>query len=321
MDIKIKILISIVIVFAVFAKSEPIATVTEIEGQAQYRPAADTSNWVDLELNVPLFLGDKINVGKDSWVYLFFKTNEVEQVKGRTIYTLDSVPKETGDTKSRLADLWEAIENKFKRTYSEKRLGNYAGIRGETIESIPGKIISPKSTLVLSYIPVFEWTPCSSIGPYQLKIFDDTLLIWTGESDTNIANLNKIEDLFEYGREYSWVLNADIGLDVTLSDTATFRIVTLDEEEIILEELKRIENSYGTDNSTAEQFAKGLFFEQRGLNADALLSYHRYVELCNFSPTAVLVLADFYFELGFPSLAQRELLNAVEIPEELKNRW
>jgi len=315
-------LITLVLISYALIGSEPVAVLTEIVGNVSYLKDEEAREWGDAQINMPLYAGDQLKVEDDSRVKILFKAGKSESMSGETTYTVPDEVKKDVSVSGIFTEIWESLREKFQKSYSEERLSKYPGIRGEDISVPVGKIISPAGTKIIVESPRFIWTIDKSVKTFDISIFRGEDRIWNAEDVKPGYQITDTSELFETPGNYSWILVSNLNMNIQFADTGEFIVPDKSEVESIFKDVAAIERAFSDNPDTPTiLLTRATLFEQRGYISEALDSYKRYVEVSDSSTAAILILSDFYYDHGFPGLAQRELLNAVEIPEELKDRW
>ncbi len=292
---------------------------TEIKGDVSYR--SNEGEWKALVLNMPLYQGDSIFIGDSSSVGILYSNGHFQMLdEPQKLQIL--TPLQEQSISETMQKLWNSLIANLKEAYSEERLADYAGIRGEDIVITPGRIISPLGTKIARKNPKFIWTYDKSISRSEVILRDEDKELWKMGGVTPGIELSEKDSPITAGTEYVWVLKSDIAMGVELTDTAEFEM--LDSENLqrlsSLLDAKLEHLSRYTEGASA-YLIRAQTYENEGLYADALESYLEYVEKSDNDPHSVAVLANYYYERGFPELAIKSLLSIVDIPEELRSRW
>jgi hypothetical protein len=170
--------------------------------------------------------------------------------------------------------------------YAAKQVTNS---RTKTDESVFGAVrgdtevfsaVFPKY-LVMTTEPVFEWVDAEHAGNYEFVLRNDSFDVVTRATlqDSRFCYEGSGKPALEGDRQYHWrITRMSDGME---SDIQSFRILPADSIDVVRQELIRLDEELtlmGADEVTLH-LIRAIYFERRGLFADAFTEYKETVRL------------------------------------------
>ncbi len=134
---------------------------------------------------------------------------------------------------------------------------------------------------VMTKEPVFEWVDADQAGKYEFVLLDDSFDVVTRATlqDSRFRYEGSGKTALESDRQYHWrITRMSDGME---SDIQSFRILPADTIAVVQEELARLNDELIQMNAdeVTLHLIRAIYFERRGLLADAFFEYKETVRL------------------------------------------
>jgi hypothetical protein len=177
-------------------------------------------------------IGDKLNLGQESWVVLMMADSTIRKFSGPATITIKEESK--GDDENILTRLGSAIvELLFAREEEvpevamvTRRLPDWLSAQEEKKTSILLLVHPAPHSALLSGPSQFEWRGVEGISLYRVSVYSWDNLMWQGTTSHSSISCPEEQCHFEPGGEYYWMVEGLVGNSALRSKSAKFRILT-----------------------------------------------------------------------------------------------
>jgi hypothetical protein len=220
------------------------ASVLEIKGMVQSQAPDGKA-----ELVKPgdfINMGDKLNLGQESWVVLMMADSTIRKFSGPATITIREESK--GDDENVLARLGSAIvELLFAREEGDPEVAMVTRL----LDKLPEE---QKGNLPLTIYPVggsgvvgtpkrFEWRKIEGVPLYRVAVYSWDRLMWQDTTSDSYIQCPAEKCVFIPGERYYWGVEALVGNTSLRSKGAVFKILPEGTDQQLIEEFKRIDSS------------------------------------------------------------------------------
>ena len=276
------------------SQDSAVARVVEIRGPVRI-------NRADRELvSINMFLSDfdTLTLDQECYIKLLLRNGPITEFRGPATLAIASVYR---DNRGHiLARLTVALLRLFfsRRGRAVDATG---GVREIAIDQpqalrVPRLVYPPPSCHLVRRPDKFFWRPVEGIYFYTVSLYEKDDLLWQGKTNNAFINLPDYENPVRMGKDYIWLVEADVDGESLHSEQGRFTI--LDEET--LEEVK--EQLAGIDGCVEDRRLSSLLKAQAYRDYNLKVECYKEVEaiLRNFPGdyTASLIKAELLEDMG-----------------------
>lgn len=253
--------------------------VMSLKGKVEAKAASRGARWQPVKVGDVLDAAHTVRTSFSSYVKLMTSSNRllsVDQNKTVKISTLAGAVKQSKDPGASASLLaYAARQVKQSREQSDEPV--YGAVRGNTEVF---SAVFPKNS-VMTTEPLFEWVDADKAGTYQLILLDDSFDIVARHdvAENRLRYSAEAQPALAESRQYYWrITRLSDGME---SDIQSFRVLPADTIAAVRAELLRLDEELGNmgADSVTLHLIRAIYFEKRGLYADAFREFKETVRL------------------------------------------
>lgn len=268
----------LILILAGAASAQDGFIVMSLKGKVESK-AAGKRVWEAVKVGDVLSRKHTIRTSFASYVKLMMGQSRLVSIDEKTTMKLSEFSRSSkgeaaGSASGKLL-AYAAKQVKNSRTKSDESV--FGAVRGDT-EVFTA--VFPKY-LVMTTEPVFEWVDAEHAGNYDFVLRNDSFDVVTRATlqDSRFRYEGSGKPALEGDRQYHWrITRKSDGME---SDIQSFRILPADSIDVVRQELVRLNEELtlmGADEVTLH-LIRAIYFERRGLFADAFTEYKETVRL------------------------------------------
>lgn len=308
------VLIALVTGSALGQETQRLAFIYKLSGEVSIARAPNEP-FEKADFGTPLFEGDRLQTGATASVTIIYSNESLVTLEaGRTI-TISAEPAEprsSADTASREGR--ELVSNLTELMFQRTGVGDITDVGGFRTSGSDTwiEVLSPRNTRIRSQAPRFSWYTDSSFERFEVKLYDDTGLVWSGVTTEKSLKYPEDAPTLSPNTEYFWKVEGEEFLETTASPSESFQLLSESARSEVTETESQIRSLFGDgDGDNSYRMLLGAYYAKAGLRSDAIASFIRISEEHPDAAMPLEILGVLYHEVGLNKDAVDALRRAV----------
>jgi len=296
---------------ATVAFADPFALIASVKGKVEVVNAKGET--ARASFGRGLERGDKVVVGAGASATVYFSDGNVIELAEKSSVTVGG--KVAAKSRTGGADIPGGVYAQVSKVVTggsrQSGLVGMSQMRGA--EQRAPLILSPRNSDLLEDRPVLQWRPIEGATRYKVTVSGDDGALWS--RDVKAGPLAWPADAAPLTRDadYLWLLEAFSDKGLLAREESVFHVVSANAAGVVRDDVDRIRESAGGDDSAASAFLAGSYLLGKGLYHDAAGQFET---LCRISPEAAApheALGNAYRAMGLMDQAAAEFQKALEL--------
>lgn len=301
---------------ASMAQDSHLALVTDLDGDVSIVRAAGGGS-IAARWGTQLFEGDEVKTNAGAGASILFANNNLVTIGPNSSITIQAgpAPSQPAERTMRTIDgpLLADVSGLTMHRTGQGDISALGALRsGRTFNGI--EPLAPRSTKVNTVHPVLRWNASTSMDGFEVRIYDETGLVWKGEtSDRQLIYPDDAPTLIP-DKEYLWQVEGEELLESVKSPMVPFSVLTAEARAEVAAGEASLQAQFGDDPDGSNlRFMLGSFYVQNGLLASAIASFERIAERHPDSAVPHEILGKLYTDVGLKDDAINAFKRAIAL--------
>lgn len=286
--------------------AEHLALITDLEGAVGIVRAAG-GNPVVARWGTPLFEGDEVKTEEAAGASILFANNNLVTLGPSSSMTIKGGPgsavERSGAVRTIDGPLLADVSGLTMHRTGQGDISALGTLRsGGTVDGV--EPLAPRSTMVQNPQPVFEWHASSSMESFAVRVFDDSGLIWTGETRDRRLQYPSDAPALLPDREYLWQVEGEDMLEIVKSAMVPFTLLSPNAREEVAARESALRAQFSDDpHGSNVNFVLGSYYVQVGLLSQAISSFEGIADRHPDASMPYEILGKLYTDVGLKDAA------------------
>jgi len=286
----------------VFAQNQAhLALVTDVKGAVTVSRASDgaihSASW-----GMQLYLNDQIKTDDGAEASILFSNNNLLTLGGSSALTISAGQEPSLSSSQPIRSIDGALAaNATDLALHRAGHGEIAGLAGLRSGGNDSEIevIAPRNTKISTTRPKFTWHTDTEYESFQVRLFDNNGLVWSGETTDTFIQYPEESTQLEPGNSYFWQVEGEELFGSVKSSLVALEVLSEESRQRVASEESKIAGLFGDhSNDSSYHFLLGSLYETEGLYASAIDSFLRIVDLHPDASAVHAILGRLYTNIG-----------------------
>lgn len=298
------------------AQDSHLALVTDLQGDVAIIMASGGAS-VEARWGTQLFEGDEVKTKSGAAASILFANNNLISLGPNSSITIQAGPAPALPVSQAIRTIdGPLLADVSGLTMHRTGQGDISalGVLRSGLEMDGVEPLSPRSTKVQTLLPVFKWKASTSMERFEVRLYDETGLIWKAESRDRQLMYPEDAPALKPEKEYLWQVEGEELLETVKSPMVPFTVLSTDVREEVAAREASLQAQFGDDPEGSNlRFMLGSYYVQNGLLSSAIASFEQIAERHPDSALPYEILGKLYTDVGLKDDAINAFQQAIEV--------